>query len=139
MGSPALHSQIAELDRRIREAENTGTRYLSDGHAAHAAGDSKKANECYAKSQHWFDMANLMTQQQSSLKTHLLSIDQPQEVGLSVEAVQKLVDDFLAEYNGNIPVTPVIQEKQEDIYGPRASREAIGFRIDGAYHPARHL
>ena len=62
-----------------------------------------------------------------------------QQRGLTVEAVQKLVDDFLAEYNGNIPVTPVIQDKQEDIYGPRASREAIGFRIDGAYHPARHL
>ena len=62
-----------------------------------------------------------------------------QQHGLTVEAVQKLVDDFLAEYNGNIPVTPVIKEKQEDIYGPRASREAIGYRFDGAYHPARHL
>ncbi|APO88782.1 zeta toxin family protein [Xanthomonas euvesicatoria pv. euvesicatoria] len=59
--------------------------------------------------------------------------------GLSVEEAQKAVDEFLAEYNGNIPVTAVVRATQEEIYGPQASREKLGYRIDGAYHPARRI
>lgn len=57
--------------------------------------------------------------------------------GLSVEEAQQAVDAFLAEYNGHIPVTAIVRATQEDIYGPEASRERLGYRIDGAYHPAR--
>lgn len=59
--------------------------------------------------------------------------------GLSVEEAQQAVDEFLAEYNGNIPVTAIVRATQEEIYGPEASREKLGYRIDGAYHPARRI
>lgn len=59
--------------------------------------------------------------------------------GLSVEAAQQIVDEFLAHYNGNIPVTPYIRERQEDIYGQAASRENFGFSILGAYHAQRGI
>ncbi|RBG59351.1 toxin, partial [Xanthomonas oryzae pv. oryzae] len=59
--------------------------------------------------------------------------------GLSVEEAQQAVDEFLAEYNGNIPVTAVVRATQEEIYGSEASREKLGYRIDGAYHPARRI
>jgi hypothetical protein len=62
-----------------------------------------------------------------------------QHQGMSVEAVQIIVDEFLAEYNGHIPVTALIRQTQEELYGDAASREKIGYRIDGAYHPARHI
>ena len=58
-----------------------------------------------------------------------------QNRGLSVELVQHVVDRFLDNYNGNIQLRAIVVAKQEDIYGPELSREKIGVRIDGAYHP----
>jgi hypothetical protein len=49
--------------------------------------------------------------------------------------VQHVVDRFLDNYNGNIQLRAIVVAKQEDIYGPESSREKIGVRIDGAYHP----
>lgn len=61
------------------------------------------------------------------------------EKGLSVDAVQKVFDDFVASFNGNFDVLPYIKAKQEDIYGPNASIEKLGFPIEGAYHPAKRF
>jgi hypothetical protein len=58
-----------------------------------------------------------------------------QNRGLSVDLVQHVVDRFLDNYNGNIQLRAIVVAKQEDIYGPELSREKIGVRIDGAYHP----
>ena len=62
-----------------------------------------------------------------------------QSKGLSVKEAQAVVDRFLADYNGNIPLRNLVRANQEDIYGPQASREQIGIRIDGAYHPGSGL
>lgn len=62
-----------------------------------------------------------------------------QSKGLSVKEAQAVVDRFLADYNGNIPLRNLVRANQEDIYGPQASREKIGIRIDGAYHPGSGL
>ena len=62
-----------------------------------------------------------------------------QNMGMSVDEAQEVVDRFLADYNGNIPLRSIVRAKQEDIYGPQASREKIGIRIDGAYHPGSGL
>nr|WP_172687567.1 zeta toxin family protein [Pseudomonas syringae]ARO44811.1 Zeta toxin [Pseudomonas syringae pv. actinidiae] len=62
-----------------------------------------------------------------------------QKKGLSVEEAQAVVDRFLSDYNGNIPLRNLVRANQEDIYGPQASRDKIGIRIDGAYHPGRGL
>ena len=56
---------------------------------------------------------------------------------LSMEKTEKIVVDFLSEYNGNIPLDMMIHNKQEDLYGPQASRERCGFKIEGGYHPGR--
>ncbi|WP_339145284.1 zincin-like metallopeptidase domain-containing protein [Pseudoalteromonas galatheae] len=56
--------------------------------------------------------------------------------GLSVPQVQKLFDDFIADFNGNFDVLPFIKEKQEQIYGEANSKEKSGVTIEGAYHPA---
>ncbi len=65
--------------------------------------------------------------------------DKATQQGLTVEEVQQAVNEFLTEYNGNIPVTAVVRLTQEEIYGHEASREKLGYRIDGAYHPARRI
>ena len=62
-----------------------------------------------------------------------------QSKGLSVKEAQAVVDRFLADYNGNSPLRNLVRANQEDIYGPQASREKIGIRIDGAYHPGSGL
>lgn len=62
-----------------------------------------------------------------------------QNKGMSVDEAQEVVDRFLADYNGNIPLRSIVRAKQEDIYGPQASRDKIGIRIDGAYHPGSGL
>jgi len=53
--------------------------------------------------------------------------------GLTVEETQKVVDEFLEDYNGHIPLDAIVKETQEDIYGPDATYEKAG-RIMGAYH-----
>lgn len=54
--------------------------------------------------------------------------------GMSVEQLQGLFDEFMGDYNGNIPLDPIIVENQEDIYGQENSEEALGYGIDGSYH-----
>ena len=63
----------------------------------------------------------------------------PDHVGLTVAQAQAIVDRFMAEYRGHIGVTAIIKATQEEIYGPDAAREKIGYRIDAAYHPARAI
>ncbi|WP_323638763.1 LPD38 domain-containing protein [Pectobacterium polonicum] len=55
--------------------------------------------------------------------------------GLTVPETQRIADDFVREYNGNIPVDIRVYARQEDAYGPRATQENEG-RIPGAYHAA---
>lgn len=59
--------------------------------------------------------------------------------GMSVAQAQKIVDRFLDSYNGNIRLKNIVKATQEDLYGPHAAREAVGYRIDGAYHPGRGI
>ncbi len=54
--------------------------------------------------------------------------------GMEIDQVQKVVDGFLKEYNGNIPLKFRIEKTQEELYGPEATVKNIG-RIYGAYHP----
>ncbi len=54
--------------------------------------------------------------------------------GMEIDQVQKVVDGFLKEYNGNIPLKFRIEKTQEELYGPEATIKNIG-RIYGAYHP----
>lgn len=56
--------------------------------------------------------------------------------GLSVKEAQRLAEEFLAEYNGNIAVEVFIRSTQEEFYGPEATAEKIG-TIEGAYHGGR--
>jgi antirestriction protein ArdC len=56
--------------------------------------------------------------------------------GLTVDQVKKLVDDFREKYNGNVPLRIEVYEKQEDLYLGK-SRESIGIKIEGGYHPSR--
>lgn len=56
---------------------------------------------------------------------------------LSKEAVLDMLMKFRdEEYKGNIPLKIIVAEKQEDVYGEQNSRENIGFRVKGAYHPS---
>ncbi|MFQ1974479.1 PLxRFG domain-containing protein [Aeromonas veronii] len=58
-----------------------------------------------------------------------------QRKGLSVEDAGKVVDDFLRDYNGNIPVEPFIREKASEIYGPSVEGTEFARTTKGAYHP----
>lgn len=49
--------------------------------------------------------------------------------------LRSVVEDFMSYYNGNIPIEPLIVDKQEDAYGPEGTAEKIG-AIEGAYHAA---
>jgi hypothetical protein len=55
--------------------------------------------------------------------------------GLSRAQAQQIADDFLAEYNGHIPLDIRVVEDQTEAYGPAGRVGRIG-RIKGAYHPA---
>lgn len=55
--------------------------------------------------------------------------------GLTVPETRRIADDFVREYNGNIPLDIRVYARQEDAYGPQATRENVG-RIKGAYHAA---
>ncbi|GAB4591925.1 hypothetical protein ETAR_15280 [Edwardsiella tarda] len=52
---------------------------------------------------------------------------------LSFERVSQIVQDFEQEYKGNIPIEIRVYRRQEDAYGPQATRENVG-RIAGAFH-----
>ncbi|MFQ1691272.1 LPD38 domain-containing protein [Aeromonas veronii] len=62
-----------------------------------------------------------------------------QRKGLSVEDAGKVVDDFLRDYNGNIPVEPFIREKASEIYGPSVEGTEFARTTKGAYHPSAGL
>lgn len=52
---------------------------------------------------------------------------------LSFERVSQIVQDVEQEYKGNIPIEIMVYRRQEDAYGPQATRENVG-RIAGAFH-----
>ncbi len=56
------------------------------------------------------------------------------ESGMSVQSVQKVADEFVSSYNGNIPLRVIVRQTQEDLYGPKGSIEKEGV-IKGAYLP----
>ena len=58
-----------------------------------------------------------------------------QQEGLSVDDASKVVDDFLRDYNGKIPVEPFIREKASEIYGPDVEGTEFARTTKGAYHP----
>ncbi|MEH8113290.1 LPD38 domain-containing protein [Aeromonas veronii] len=62
-----------------------------------------------------------------------------QQEGLSVDEASKVVDDFLKDYNGNIPVEPFIREKANEIYGPAIDEQGLGDKTKGAYHPGKSI
>ncbi|HHP5355839.1 TPA: LPD38 domain-containing protein [Aeromonas veronii] len=62
-----------------------------------------------------------------------------QQEGLSVDEASKVVDDFLKDYNGNIPVEPFIREKAKEIYGPAIDEQGLGDKTKGAYHPGKSI
>jgi hypothetical protein len=53
--------------------------------------------------------------------------------GMVVADVQKIADDFMGYYNGNIPLDLLIRNTQEEIYGKNATIENEGV-IKGGYH-----
>lgn len=55
------------------------------------------------------------------------------EQGVKLEEAQRIADEFMADYNGNIPLDLMVVNRQEDAYGPAATRENVGV-IKGAYH-----
>ncbi|WP_270682404.1 PLxRFG domain-containing protein [Aeromonas sp. QDB51] len=59
-----------------------------------------------------------------------------QREGLSVIEASKVVDDFLRDYNGNIPLEPFIREKASEIYGPSVEGTEFARTTKGAYHPS---
>ena len=54
--------------------------------------------------------------------------------GIPVEEAQKIVDEFMAEYNGLIPLEAIVVKHQSNIYGRRNKIKKRGV-IKGAYHP----
>ena len=62
-----------------------------------------------------------------------------QREGLSVIEASKVVDDFLRDYNGNIPLEPFIREKASEIYGPSVEGTEFARTTKGAYHPSAGL
>lgn len=51
------------LKDRIADADAFASKWLADGNAHSEAGNSAKAEYCYAKSQFWKDRFNLLTNQ----------------------------------------------------------------------------
>ncbi|MFM1640871.1 LPD38 domain-containing protein [Aeromonas salmonicida] len=60
-----------------------------------------------------------------------------QQEGLSVDEAQRIADNFMQEYNGNIPIQIRVKQNQEELYGPGTSKEEIGYGIEGSYSPER--
>ncbi|QHQ15787.1 hypothetical protein GMW39_07805 [Pectobacterium parmentieri] len=54
---------------------------------------------------------------------------------ISKADVESEIEKFKSEYNGNIPLEFLVGQKQEDLYGPNASVEKLGYRIQGGYSP----
>jgi hypothetical protein len=57
--------------------------------------------------------------------------------GISVDAAQRVVDDFRSAYRGNIPVEFRVVNTLEDAYGPGATERAG--RASGAFHPRSRI
>lgn len=58
--------------------------------------------------------------------------------GVEVDEAQRTVDEFIREYNGNLPLKVRVSATQEELYGPQATVERVG-RLKGAYHPSRKV
>lgn len=55
------------------------------------------------------------------------------EKGIASDDADKIVNEFLSKLGNNVPLDILIADKQEDIYGERATKENVG-TIKGAYH-----
>nr|WP_234922287.1 LPD38 domain-containing protein [Aeromonas caviae] len=60
-----------------------------------------------------------------------------QQHGLSVDEAQRIADNFMQEYNGNIPIQIRVKQNQEELYGPGTSKKDLGYGIEGSYSPER--
>jgi len=60
-----------------------------------------------------------------------------QQEGLSVDEAQRIADNFMQEYNGNIPIQIRVKQNQEELYGPGTSKKDLGYGIEGSYSPER--
>ncbi len=60
-----------------------------------------------------------------------------QQHGLSVDETQRIADNFMQEYNGNIPIQIRVKQNQEELYGPGTSKKDLGYGIEGSYSPER--
>ncbi|SFI20957.1 hypothetical protein [Modicisalibacter xianhensis] len=52
---------------------------------------------------------------------------------MSLAEVQRIADEFLAGYNGNDPLDLRVVNRQEDAYGPNATRARYGI-VKGGCH-----
>lgn len=57
-------------------------------------------------------------------------------MSISVHELQKIVSEFLGEYQGNIPLKFKIVNFQEEAYGKKGSPDRVGY-LPGSYYPAR--
>ncbi|WP_236611145.1 hypothetical protein [Xanthomonas vasicola] len=58
-----MTSPAKPLANRIADADALASRWLADGNQAAEAGHQAKAEQCYAKAQHWKDRYTLLTGQ----------------------------------------------------------------------------
>ncbi|WP_075882084.1 LPD38 domain-containing protein [Vreelandella massiliensis] len=58
--------------------------------------------------------------------------------GVKVDEARSAVDEFIRDYNGNLPLEVRVGATQEELYGPQATVERVG-RLKGAYHPSRDV
>jgi hypothetical protein len=58
--------------------------------------------------------------------------------GLSIGEVERIANDFMDYYNGNIPLSLLVRNTQEQLYGKNATIENKGI-IKGAYHSTQRL
>lgn len=57
---------------------------------------------------------------------------------ISLAEAEAAAQAFLADYNGNIPLTYRIRKTQRELYGPQGDVDQLGI-VKGAYHPGRGL
>lgn len=66
--------------------------------------------------------------------TSTVADDAKPKKGLGVAEVERIAQDWLAEYNGNIQLDLRVKDTQKELYGPDATTEKHGV-IKGAYQP----
>lgn len=56
--------------------------------------------------------------------------------GMQLDQVQAIADKIVSEFTGDMPLSMIITQTQEELYGPAATEQ--GIYIKGAYHPERN-